>query len=128
MYMYICIKHITYIHHIYIYIYIHIIHLLLSHLIHRILRSLKCLLCWWKPSNKLEGLHCTALTLSRAHSATTQGFGQKFGHGGLLSHLGGKYQAKLKKHLRSEEDPINETNMVEKKKKSCNPNQTHYSK
>ena len=114
IYVYVCINKIL---HTYI-IYIHIIQLLLSHLIHRILRSLKCLLCWWKPSNKLEGLHCTALTLSRAHSATTQGLGQKFGHRGLLSHLGrfrgGKYQAKPKKHLRSEEDPMNETNMVEK--------------
>ena len=75
----------------------------------------KRLLCWWEPSNKLEGLHCSALTLSKAHSTTTQGFGHEFGHRGLLSHLFGrlflvgKYQAKPKKHWRSEGDPTKPT-------------------
>lgn len=51
----------------------------------------KCLLCWWEPSNKLEGLHCSALTLSKTHSTTTQGFGHEFGHRGFLSHLFGRF-------------------------------------
>lgn len=75
----------------------------------------KCLLCWWEPSNKLEGLHCSALTFSKTHSTTTQGLGHKFGHWGLLSHLSrflvGKYQAKQKKHWRLEGNPMKETNI-----------------